>query len=779
MLLLRTFGRIELTTSGGSPIRALIVQPKRTALFIYLAAVPPGEYVRRSTLLTLFWPESDEFAARHSLSQALYKLRLHVGRDLIELRGEEELRLAPHALASDLASFRSAVESAQWSEALRLMNGEFLAGLELAGSDGFDRWVEVERERLRRSAAMAAWTLATEQTRDGAVDEADRSARRAIELDPVNEAAVRRQMKAFAAHGAVTAAVDLFYAFRERLRSELEMDPSVETVALVRSIREAPTTLATAPTLALPFAQLEPISLSPPPAPAAVGASVSDVPGTVPAQDRSKRRRHLSLVIAAGVMLAAMTTRALLSRPALPTDIVRSVAVFPLADRTDDYPLNYLAAGLHNALAGELTQVTGLRVIPLATLLQLDTTRAARRRMARELGVDLLVEGSVYRTEDRVRVLIELVRTRSESSIWTGSYERRFDNLMSLERDLAEAIGSELQVRIGSRRDERSPPTDVAPAAYDAWLKGSYHASRRRGEDLRLCVRYGQEAVAISQEFADAHVLLAQCRNMLAFVDTVAPGVTFAMAQASARRAIVLDPRLASAHAALAYSLAHYNWDWNSAERAYQQALALDPMHAGAHGDLAWLLSWQGRTDEALLHARRAEALDPLSPHATLRIGMILHLARRHDEAVAHASRAIQLDSTFMFAFDRLHWAYYGMGRHDDAERAARRAASLGGPDDVRRRAFLAHALALVGRRDEAIVILDELRTLERQRYIPPLAIAAVYVGLGDTASALTWLERGFKERDGGMVLLHAFPLWDPLRKSPRYSALVHRMRLD
>ena len=189
-----------------------------------------------------------------------------------------------------------------------------------------------------------------------------------------------------------------------------------------------------------------------------------------------------------------------------------------------------------------------------------------------------------------------------------------------------------------------------------------------RGIDAQR--RLAGEAVAISPEFADAHVLVAQCRNMLAFVDTVAPGVTFGMAQASARRAIALDPKLASAHAALAYSLAHYDWDWNSAERAYGQALALDPMHDGAHGDLAWLLSWQGRTDEALDHARRAEALNPLSPQATLRIGMILHLARRHEEALAHAERAIQIDSTFMFAFDRLHWAYYGLARLVDAERA-------------------------------------------------------------------------------------------------------------
>ena len=158
---------------------------------------------------------------------------------------------------------------------------------------------------------------------------------------------------------------------------------------------------------------------------------------------------------------------------------------------------------------------------------------------------------------------------------------------------------------------------------------------------------------------------------------------------------------------------------------------------------------------------------------------MILHLARRREEAVANAARAIRIDSTFMFAFDRLHWAYYGLARHTDAERAARRAASLGGINDMRRRAFLAHALALAGRRSEANAILTELLELEPRRYVPPTAIAAIYVGLGDTASALSWLERGFDERDGDMVLLHAFPLWDPLRNSPRYSALVHRMRLD
>jgi serine/threonine-protein kinase len=251
----------------------------------------------------------------------------------------------------------------------------------------------------------------------------------------------------------------------------------------------------------------------------------------------------------------------------------------------------------------------------------------------------------------------------------------------------------------------------------------------------------------------------------------------FEESKRAARRALALDETLAPAHAALGYAKGHYDWDWQGAEQSYRRALQLDPALESAEEDLAWLLSWLGRYDDALLHARKAEQLNPFSPQAVLRVAMILHFARRHDEAIAKARQAIVLDSAFMFGYDRLHWAYFGKGLHAPAVAAAERAVALSGPRDVRRKAFLAHAYAMNGRKSEARALLQQLLDLRGEAYVPPTAIAIVYVGLGDKQSALTWLERGYDGRDGGMVLLKAFPVWDPLRNDPRYTTLLAKMK--
>lgn len=399
--------------------------------------------------------------------------------------------------------------------------------------------------------------------------------------------------------------------------------------------------------------------------------------------------------------------------------------------------------------------------------------------IAGELAVDAVVEGSVSRAGDTVQIQLRLIGVRPERLLWTQAYETNFRDVPALHHEAALAIASALQVTLASREPGQpsATPRPVHPAAYEAWLKGSYHASRRSGPDLDACVAYGTEAATIDSTYAPAFQLLAECYNIMTFVTTSPPRELFAYAKAAARRALALDDNLAGAHAALAYALAVYDWDWPAAEREYRRALQLNPSLEGVQGDYAFFLAWLGRYDEAMAHARRAEQLNPVSPQASLRVAMVAYLARRYDEAIAEARRALEMDRTFMFAYDRLHWAYEAKGMYGDAVAAAERAAELAGPRDVRRRAFLAHAYGMAGRRDKAHAILDQLLMLQRQTYVPPSAIAAVYVGLGDTTQALRWLERGYDGRDGDMVMLKAFPLWDPLHGNPRYEALVRRMR--
>ena len=310
-----------------------------------------------------------------------------------------------------------------------------------------------------------------------------------------------------------------------------------------------------------------------------------------------------------------------------------------------------------------------------------------------------------------------------------------------------------------------------------AWLQGVQHSKRTMAVDLDACIRYARQAISIDSLFAPAHALQARCYSNMTFATMSPPHEMLQLAKMAARRAIALDSANASAYASLAWTLAIGDWNWTDAERAFRRAVDLNPTAEDVHAGVGFFLAWIGRPDSALKYARRAERLSPFSPREAQNVAMVLYLARNYADARAQARRAIALDSTHVFGYDRLHWAASASGAHDEALAAARKASELAGPRDVRRRAFLARAYAAAGRTKEARDILNDLLALETQVYVPPTAIAAVYTWLGDADAALQCLEKGFEGKDGDMVLLKTFPLWDPIRSDPRFRDLERRMR--
>lgn len=762
MVELRTLGVLDLRRADGTAVQAVLQQPKRTALLVYLAMSPAGAFQRRDTLLALFWPDSGEASARHSLSQAVYKLRQALGSDALLTRGDEEVGLASGIVRCDVSAFLSAANEGRHADALELYVGGFLTGLHLDEAGEFDRWVETERSALRQVATHAAWTLALEQLRRGAVMEAKRTAKRAVDLDPTDEASARGFLRELADAGEASIALEFYEHVKGVLALEFDLEPSRETKAVLDRARQRAHVDAEY--------DLEPVPIASPLVSAAKSLS-----------DRS-RRTHVTMrfalviaVFAVGVLAAAKWAT---HNSAEPAAHVASVVVLPLDNLTGDPRQDYFVDGMYNALIGELAQFSAFRVISRRSATPYAQARFSVSDIARELKVDAIVKGGVRRAGDTVNILVQLVGTRPERELWTGSYTRNLRDILALHDEVARAIATEVEGKLTPReREQTSHPRPVDPAAYDAWLQGSYHASRRSGADLDACFRFARQAAAADPNYAPAYQLLAECYNVATFVNTSFPGEMFEGAKRAARRALALDENLASAHAALAYAKGHYDWDWQGAQQSYQRALQLNPALASAEENFAWLLSWLGRYDDALLHAHRAEQLNPFSPQAALRVAMILHFARRHDEAIAKARQAIALDSAFMFGYDRLHWAYFGKGQHALAVAAAERAVALSGPHDVRRKAFLAHAYAMNGRKAEARALLQKLLELQGETYVPPTAIAIVYVGLGDKQNAFTWLERGYDGRDGDMVLLKVFPAWDPLRNDPRYTTLLAKMR--
>ena len=768
MIQLSTLGIVDLRRSDGTVVHSVLQQPKRTALLIYLA-MSDGAYQRRDTLLALFWPESGESSARHSLSQAIYKLREAVGPLAITTRGDEEVKLGSGAICCDALSFRNAAREGRYADALELFRGDFLNGFHLDGLREFDRWADANRGELRETAAKSAWALAHEQLSRAAATEAHRTAARAFELDPANEAAARSFIRELVAADDAAAALSLYQHVERVLAEELDAVPAKETQAIAHSLRLGAPSGAVTPRLApRPRPAPEPLRNG---TPAGLEHTLSR-PGTI-----ARSRLRIPLIAALTTVGAAAAVGWAVRDVRSASPAVASVAVLPLDNLAGDSSQDYFADGMYNALIGERGQLSALRVLPRGATMRYGSSTPLAD-IAHNLHVDAVVKGGVMRFGDSVRVIVHLIGVKSRTELWSGSYQRSLRDVPSIHADIARAIATEVEVRLTPRDVQRAShvPT-VDPAAYDAWLQGSFYARRRSGTDLSQCFHYARQGVAADPNYAPAYELLAECYNVATFVNSSGPSAMFEGAKRAARRAISLDESLAPAYAALGYAQAHYDWDWSAAERSYRHALQLNPSLETAEEDLAWLLSWSGRYDEALQHARRAEQLDPNSPQAALRVGMILTFARRYDEAIAEARRAIGLDSTYMFAFDRLHWAYYGKGQPTPALVAAQRALALSGPGDIRRRAFLAHAYANNGQLREAQAILDEILRLQGQVYVSPGSVAIMYMALGHKEKALDWLERGFDGKDGDMVLLKVFGVWDPLRNEPRFKAILARMR--
>lgn len=764
MLQLLTLGRSDLVADSPAEQANGTMQPKRLALLAFLAVDGGGAFHRRDTLMALFWPELDDAHARAALRKALHHLRRSVGESIIVTRGAEEVRVDPNGLWCDARALDALAGEGKHEDAVALYGGEFLPGLHLPDAPDFERWADAPRQRLRAIALECAIELARKARESGSPDIAVRWARHAVEIAPLDEAANRALIEALAANAEGAAAVSAYERFTELLARELDVGPDRKMRAMVERLRE------TVPAIAVDHMKQPRPSASPADA-VVMGQRVAN---PTPRSRRQMARLALG-VLAATSALGLVSWRAVKANG--PARHTLSVAVLPLQSTAGDTDQRYIAEGVQNALIAELSQNSSLRVIPRASANRYVASGKPIARIARELSLGGIVSGAVERRHDSIEVRLRLLDRDGHQS-WARTYRGPVRELPILGAEAASAVAEELRA-VGdasvARAERRIEPDSKA---FEAWLKGSYHADRRTTADIEQCIRFGNEAVATDPTYARGYDLLAQCYILLPFVADAPPRMMFDKAKAAARRALALDDSLSSAHAALAYTLAAGEWDWPAAEREYWRAVEFDPRSQHVREEFAFFLSWIGRHDDAIAQVRLAEQFDPISPETATRAAMVYYLASRNDEAIAEAKRALAIDPNFMFGWDRLHWAYAAKGMIGEAVAAAEQAARVAGQDDSRRRAFVAHAYASAGRRAEAQAILKELLDRRRETYVSPIAIAAVYVGLGDKSNAIAWLERAYEVHDGGLVLLASFPLWAPLHGEAGYESLRRRLKL-
>jgi TolB-like protein len=491
------------------------------------------------------------------------------------------------------------------------------------------------------------------------------------------------------------------------------------------------------------------------------------------------------VVVALGVLLAFNVAGlrewvlvAVGARRAVPLQEIKSIAVLPFANLSGDPAQEYFAEGMTEELITTLGKISALRVISRTSVMQYEGTKRPLPQIARELNVDAVVEGTVQRSGERVRITANLLHAPTDRHLWAESYERDVRNVLGLQSEIAQSIASEIRVRVSPQVQARlASARPVNPEAYEAYLSGRYQWNRRTEESLKRSIEYFQKAVEKDPGYAPAYAGLADSYAILGDNGFRRPKDVFPEARAAAMRALELDPMLAEAHTSLASVMKAYDWNWLGAEREFRRAIELNPNYSPAHQFYGELLECLGRFEEAIAELKRARQLDPFAPRIHGILVWTLYLARRYDEGLEELRKGIEVDphrAVFFFVRGEI---YLQKGMYEQALTDLRKAEGLLPGTHYYPHLGLVRGYAVSGRKHEALKGLDELNEISRHRYVMPTLLAVVYSELGDKEQAFAWLEKAYEERDPWLGLtLQSEPGFDRLRSDPRFQNLRRRM---
>jgi len=458
------------------------------------------------------------------------------------------------------------------------------------------------------------------------------------------------------------------------------------------------------------------------------------------------------------------------------------LAVLPFENLTGNGDQEYIGDGMTEELIAQLGKMdpSRLGVIARTSAMQFKKTTKRADEIGADLGVSHVVEGSIRTTDNRIRIAVQLIDTRTESQLWAEQYERDSKNLLTLQRDVAEAIARQITARLGIVRANASGEArrhSTVAEAYEHYLRGRYHSLQDTTDGLDKAMQHLRRAIELDPSYALAYSGLADTYTLLGSYGVLPMSEAYPLARAAALKALKLDDTLGEAHNSLAAISADYYWDWADAERHFKRAIELEPNYETAHSSYAFNLAYMGRGEEALVFAERAKHLDPVSPNAQMNVGIILYFARRYDESIDEIAQALEINPNFGGAHVMLGRVYAAKGAADHAIEELEHAQGLIGPrPDVV--ATHAYVLARAGRQREARAVLDELRRISKPRDPAPFRLAMIHIGLGETDRAFEWLEKALQARDWQMALLNVEPIFDALRPDPRFAALVERVGL-
>jgi tetratricopeptide (TPR) repeat protein len=400
-------------------------------------------------------------------------------------------------------------------------------------------------------------------------------------------------------------------------------------------------------------------------------------------------------------------------------------------------------------------------------------------QIARELNVDAVVEGSVLRAGQRVRITAQVIGAMPERHLWADNYDRDLGDILTLSSEVARTVAREIQVTLTPKEEARlAGARPVDPEAYEAYLKGRYYWNKRTEEAFQKALQYFQLAIEKDPTYASAYAGIADCYNLLQVYNYLPPEEAFPKARAAAEKALEIDSSLAEAHTSLAWVRWSYDWDWSAGEKEFKRALELNSSYATGHHWYSIYLTAMGRHAESLEHIKQAQQVDPLSLMINTDLGFVLFYGRQDDLAIEQYYKTLEMDKDFVISYWRLAMIYAQKEMYTKAIVATQNMKELLGGDDPLFLTTLGYIYSLSGKRDEAKNVLNELLGLSKHRYISSMRIALIYMGLGQKDQAFKWLEKAYEERDFWMALIKVAPPLDRLRSDPRFEILLKKMNL-
>lgn len=504
------------------------------------------------------------------------------------------------------------------------------------------------------------------------------------------------------------------------------------------------------------------------------------------AANRSPLRKALMAALGCGLLAAILvgfnvggSRDRLVGRAHAPQ--IRSLAVLPLENLSRDPDQEYFADGMTDAVITNLAKIGALRVISRTSVMRYKRSQKSVPEIAKELNVDAVMEGSIARSGNNVRINAQLIQAATDQHLWAESYERDLHDVLRVQEEIARAIAREVQVQLTPQeRALLTKARPVDPEAYELYLKGRYFWGKRNQESNKKAIALFHQAIDKDPAYPSPYSGLADCYILFGIsfdVGSLSPTQAFPEAKSAAEKAIQLDDTLADGHNSLAYTKLLYDWDWAGSEAEFKRAVQLNPGYTNAHHWYAHYLLASGRQEEALAESRKALDLDHLSPIINVHLAWHYIYTRQYDRALDQLRKTLELDPNYSLANWYLGWVYEQRGQYPEALQSMRKAQELLQSNSALV-ADIGHVYAMSGNTNDALKVLAQLKEASKRTYVNPFEVALIYVALGKRSDAFQWLDRAYRERSDMLIYLNADPRLDSIRSDPQFADLARRVGL-